>query len=125
MNRINPLYLGFLLVAMVLFFSYKLSGAKNDLTEAKESYRESLKLGVELSGLKKVYTSKLNLSSFKSSSLLQKESKPGVILSSESMDVKVLNSLMSKVLNGAYNITSLKIKRISESKVSLHLEIKW
>ena len=125
MNRINPFYLGFLLIALILFLSFKLNSAKTDLLEVKKAYKESEKLGVELSGLKKAYSKKFKLSSFKSASLVQKKTKKGVIISSKSMDIKVLNSLMGKLLNGTYNITDMKIKKLSDTKVSLHLEIKW
>ena len=125
MNRINPLYLGAFLVFLLLFLSFKLSSSKSELAETKESYKESFKLSSELSGLKNVYTKKINLSSLKSESVVQKNIKSGVILNSKSMSANELNALMGKVLNGAYNITELKIKRLSPTKVSLHLEIKW
>jgi hypothetical protein len=125
MNRINPLYLGLFLIVLLLFVSFKLSSAKSELAEAKEAYKESSKLSIELSGLKKVYSKKVNLSSLKSASVVQKRTKTGVILNSASMSSKELNALMSKVLNSAYNVTELKIKKLSPTKASLHLEIKW
>jgi len=125
MNRINPLYLGGFLIVLLLFFSFKLSNAKADLAEAKESYKESLKLSTSLSELKKVYTKKPRLGAFKSASIVQTKTKSGVILDAKSIDIKELNSLMGKLLNGAYNIDALKIKKLSATKASLHLEIKW
>jgi len=44
---------------------------------------------------------------------VQKRTKTGVILSSKSINAKELNRFMGRVLNGAYNITKLKIKKIS------------
>lgn len=125
MNRINPLYLGLLLVVLLLLVSFKLSGAKTQLRDAKKSYNESAKLSTQLSELKKVYTKKINLNSFKSDLLSVKKTKTGVVLSSNTLDAKVLNSLMSKVLNGAYEVKKLKIKKLSETKASLYMEIKW
>lgn len=125
MNRINPLYLGLFLIMLLLFLSFKLSSAKSELTEAKEDYKESSKLSTQLSGLKEVYTRKINLASLKSASIVQKKTKTGVALSSDSMNIKELNALMGRVLNGAFNITKLKIKKLSATTVSLHLEIKW
>jgi len=125
MNRINPLYLGLFLIVLLLFVSFKLSSAKSELSDAKEAYKESSKLSNELSSLKKVYSKKVNLESLRSASVVQKRTKTGVILSSAVMSSKELNALMSRVLNGAYNITGLKIKKQSATKVSLHLEIKW
>ncbi len=125
MNRINPLYLGLFLVTMLLFLSFLLSSAKEELSQTKEAYRDSLKLSSELSGLKKVYAKKMKLSLLKSPSLVQKTTKSGVTLSSDAMDIRELNTLMGKLLNGAYNITILKINRLSQTKASLYLEIKW
>jgi len=125
MNRINPLYLGGFLIVLLLFFSFKLSHAKSQLAEAKESYKESLKLSTDLSELKKVYKKEPSLRAFKSASIVQTKTKSGVVLSAKSIDIKELNSLMAKLLNGAYNITALKIKKVSDTKASLHLEIKW
>jgi len=125
MNRINPLYLGAFLVVLLVFSSFKLSGAKSDLTDMKEAYKQSSKLSTELSGLKKVYSKKVKLSALKTASVVQKTTKTGVILSSKGMNIKELNSLMSKVLNGTYNVTALKVKKLSKTKVSLHMEIKW
>lgn len=125
MNRINPLYLGLFLIVLLLFLSFKLSSAKSELAEAKEAYKESSKLSSELSALKKVYSEKVNLASLKSASVVEKSIKNGVTLSSESMSIDELNALMGKVLNGAYNITELKVKKINPTQASLHLEIKW
>jgi len=48
-----------------------------------------------------------------------------MLLSSENMNVRSLNFLMSKVLNGTYDISELKIKRLSDEKASFIMEIKW
>ena len=125
MNRINPLYAGAFLVVLLLFLSFKLSSSKSELLDAKEAYKESFKLSSELSGLKKVYSKKMNLKSFMSASVTVKNIKNGVILSSKSMSVNELDELMGKVINGAYNITELKVKKLNPTKVSLYLEIKW
>ena len=108
----------------MLFLSFKVKEAKVELDKANDSYKESVKMGSKLSELKKVYTKKLNLSSFKSASLTQKRNKTTTTITSKSIDIKVLNSLMSRILNGSYEITAMRIKRLNESKVSLYLEIK-
>jgi len=125
MNRINPLYLGLFLIILLMFVFMKLSNAKSELAETKEAYKESLKLSTELSGLKKVYSGVNKLPPFRSASLVQKATKTGVTISSENMNIQELNSIMSKLLNGAYNITTFEIKKLSATTVSLHLEIKW
>ena len=135
MNRINPLHIGALLFVVLLFSIFKLSGAKSDLSEIKIDYKETQILATKLSGLKATYGNKksvkkslsrvLNLSSLRSANIAQKSHKSSVILSSASMDKNALNSLMGKLLNGAYQINSFKIKKLSDSKVSFEMEIKW
>lgn len=135
MNQINPLHIGALLVALLAFLFFTLSGIKSDLVEEKNLYLESEKLAVELSALKDVYADKkgtqksierlLLQKSLKSADLKVKKDKKSIYISSKSMDAKALNSLMSKILNGSYNLTELKIKKLSETKVSLDMEIKW
>ena len=48
-----------------------------------------------------------------------------MIISSQSMDKVALNSLMSKILNGSYNVRSMKIKRLSDTNVNFSMEIQW
>ena len=54
---------------------------------------------------------------------IQREKK-SIKVSSKSVQTKVINLLMGKLLNGSYNIKSLKIKKLSETKASLSMEIK-
>lgn len=135
MNRINPLHIAGLLIVLLIFFMIKLSGAKDELTDTKELYQETLSLSTQLRGLNEIYSNKsktekslkmlLKNSSLISSNIKQKVSTSGMVLSSESMDKTALNFLMGKLLNGSYKIFSLKIKRLSEKNASLEMEIKW
>ena len=135
MNRINPLYIGAFLVVLLILSIYSLGSAKQSLKESKESFKETQKLANELSGLKKAYASKkasekkikrlLSHSQLGEASLRAEYKKSGVKLRSESMDKKALDFLMAKLLNSSYDIRQIKIKRLSEQKASLELEIKW
>ncbi len=135
MNRINPLHLGLLLIVILIFVIFKLNNAKVELLEAKESYKETLIVATELKDLKKVYADKkklkkslqriLQLSSLRSAKIVKTSKKTYMILSSKSIDKKALNTLMAKILNANFNLNSLKIKRLSEKKASLYMEIKW
>lgn len=135
MNQINPLQIGALLVVIIAFLFFKLSGVKAELVEANASYKMSEKLAVEVSSLKSVYSNKkktkdainriLSQSSLKAAALNVKRDKKSVKISSKSIETKALNSLMGKILNGSYNITNLKIKTLSKTKASLEMEIKW
>ena len=135
MNRINPLYIGLLLVGIVLFLMMNLKGAKSDLQDAKNEYKTTKVMVGELKGLKNTYGNKekvkkalhrvLNLSSLKSADIKQSTTKNGISFSSLGMDKKALDSLMGKLLNGSYNIEKMKIKKLSDKKVSFEMEIKW
>lgn len=135
MSQINPLHIGALLAAVIAYLFFTLSGIKSEMAEEKELYEASEKLAVELSSLKSVYADKkkikrslqrvLSQSSLKPAALEVKYEKSSVRVSSKSMDTKALNSLMGKILNGSYNVTELKIKKLSETKASFKMEIKW
>lgn len=135
MNQINPLHIGAFLVSLIVFLLFTLSGLKMEMIEEKNLYTTSEKLALKLSSLKDVYAHKektkkalnriLSQSSLKSAALNIKHEKSSMRLSSKSIDTKALNSLLGKVLNGSYNVTQLKIKKLSETKASLKMEIKW
>jgi len=135
MNQINPLQIGALLVVVIAFLFFKLHGVKSELVEATTSYKQSEKLAVEVSSLKAVYANKkktknainriLAQGSLRTAALDVKRNKKSIKISSKSIETKALNSLMGKILNGSYNITTLKIKRLSETKASLDMEIQW
>ena len=135
MNRINPLYVGLFLVLFVVFLVFRLGSIKGDLVEAKEEYAKTSKLAVNLSALKSTYADRkkltnslrriLALSAVRQANIIKYEKKSNVKLSSQSMDKKALNVLMGKLLNTSFNITSMKIKRLSKERVSFKMEIKW
>jgi phosphoketolase len=135
MNKINPLHIGALLVVLLAFLFFTLSQTREELVQEKALFAESEKLAVELSSLKDVYANKKRMqkslerllaqSSLKSADLNMKKDKKSIKISSKSIDTKALNSLMGKILNASYNVTTLKIKKLSETKASLELEIKW
>ncbi len=135
MNRINPLYVAFLLVVVLLVLLVQLHNAKDDYQAAKEEYKEVAALTQQLQGLKKVYadTKKIkrdlhrifNNNLLKSANFKLHETKNALQVSTQSIDVKGLNYVMGKILNGAYNIRSLTIKKLSGEKASMQMEIKW
>lgn len=135
MNRINPIHIGILLIVVLVFIMMKLSGAKDELVESKELYKETLQLSTELKGLNKIYNNKkevkkliekvLKHNSLKSSNIEKKATKSSIVISSQSMDRRAINLLMGKLLNGSYNIYSFNIKKLSDKKASFKMEIKW
>jgi len=135
MNRVNPLHIGLLLAVVIAFLFFQLSSVKTELEEAKVSFETSEKLAVDLSSLKSAYADKrkskkalekiLANRTIKAANLTIKRNKKSITISSKSLDAKTLNTLMGKVLNTSFNIVSLKVKRLSDTKASLAMEIKW
>jgi hypothetical protein len=135
MNRLNPLYIGAVLIVILLFLSSQLLQKKEELQDIKNSYITTQKVAIELSSLKKVYSDKkrlkkslqhiLNLSSLRSTDIVQTDKNSATILNIKSMQQKALNLLMGKILNANFNIKILKIKKLSDKKASLYMEIKW
>lgn len=135
MNRVNPLHIGALLIVILLFVLLKLHSAKNELLEAKKSFNATSQVAVELSGLKKVYANStqskkellkiLSLSTLRSLEIDKKIKKSYAKIAVKSIDKRALNILMGKVLNSTLIIKKLKIKRLSEKKASLEMEITW
>ena len=135
MSRINPIYTAVLLMLVLILVSFSLSSAKSELKEVKDNYKTTLKLSEDLNALKETYADKikvkkslqkiLNQSSLRSSKIIQNLKKSSVTINSEGMDINALNLLMGKLLNNSYNIKSLSIYRLSDTHVSLKMEIKW
>ena len=134
MNRVNPLYLGLLLLVILALSVFKLNSAKQELDEVKLSYKEISKIANELTSLKSVYNNKnlekslqrlLKNNILKGTEIDARFKKNNAKISTKSIDKKALDFLMGKILNSTYNIVSLDIKKLSEEKASLKMEIKW
>ena len=135
MNQINPIYLALLLIVLLALSVFKLNDQRIKFDEAKQEYRSTQELASKLKDLKDAYSNSskikkelnriLNNPALKSSKMVKTFKKSSLKLSSESMDLNALNKLMGKVLNASYNITSLKIKKLSDTKASFAMEIKW
>lgn len=135
MRAINPIYIGFLLLSILAISIYSLNSAKSDLKEAKEIFLKTSKVAIELNGLKKAYSKNSSLQNtlkrllsqkiLREANINAKFKKNSLLLESKEMNIQSLNYLMEKILNATYNVTSMKIKKINESKASFEMEIKW
>lgn len=135
MNQVNPLHIGALFLVILAYLFFLLNGAKVELQEAKQSYYESETLAVNLRALKDNYANTnhaksalqrvLSQRALKGAALEIKSTKKSTKIASKSIDTAALNALMGKVLNGSYNITALKIKKLSETNAAFDMEIKW
>ncbi len=135
MNRINPLYLGLLVLVVLALSVFKLNSAKSELQEAKASYDKTAQLAVELSELKKLYANQKNMQMklkrilaqgvLRNGGVVASYKKSRAKISAESLDKKTLDFLMAKILNASFNIDSFEIRKLSGNKASFKMEIKW
>lgn len=135
MSRINPIHIAILLIVVLLFMMVQLNSVQKELVDAKLSYKQTKLLADKIKGLKSSYFDKtkvqkslnrvLRQSMLRSANITKKVTNSSMLLSSENMNVRSLNFLMSKVLNGTYDISELTIKRLSDEKASFTMEIKW
>ena len=135
MNQINPIHILVILIVVVFLFFVKLGQVKNELQVAQNSYNETLEMVTKIKGLKTIYSAKeqtkkalqrvLRQPSLSHANIEKKETNYNIVITSRSIDKKALDSLMSKVLNGVYKINLIDIRRVSNEKASLKLEIKW
>ena len=135
MNRINPIHIAALLIVLLFFIMLKLNAAKEELADTKESYAQTLVLAQKIKGLKSSYFNKtkvlksintlLRNGTVRSADITKKVTNSYILLTSDNMNIRSLNFLMGKILNGSYVISDLQIKRLTDKKASLKLEITW
>lgn len=135
MSRLNPLYIALLLVGVLLFMMMRLHSAQQELNQEKLLYSKTQLLADKIYGLKSTYFNKtkvqrslntiLRRSLLRNANITKKVTNSSFLITSDNMNIRSLNFLMSKVLNGTYDIAQLKIRRLSDEKASLKMEIKW
>lgn len=135
MNRINPIHIIILLIVLLAFMIFKLGSARAELAEEKESYAKTVVLAQKIKGLKSSYFDKakvqkeinklLRRSTLRAANIEKKVTHSSMMLTSENMNIRSLNYLLGKILNGTYVVSELKIKRLSDKTAAMRLEIKW
>ena len=135
MNRINPLHIGALLVVILFYMIFELADAKSALLEAKANFNSTSKLAVELHELQRVYHNKsktkrailriLDASILRDAQIKKRIKNSSITITAASINKKVLNYLMGKILNNSFVIQSIKIKKLSDKKSELEVKILW
>lgn len=135
MKHIHPLIIILLLVILSAFFALKLHQASGELNEVKESYHRSMELAKELEGIKKSFLSqkkaKEQIERFLRSALLKEFdvistfTHGGVKIEAKNIDAKALQFLATNLLNGSYELSEFKIKRLLDTRAHLQAEIVW
>ena len=134
MNRINPLHIVAFLLVLVLFLLFQIVGVKKQLGTTADSLHQSKAMALKTVAYKELYNKEkvkkaleriLRQPSLKNANIIVKRDKERVTMKAKSLSLGTLNSLMSKIFNGAYTISRLSIKRVDAQHASLQMEIRW
>lgn len=133
MKQINPLYVMALLVLILLFVIVRLTSATSAQNEAIASLEKTEKMAKRITTLKRTWekptATKKAIARLMKSSVLrgaavkQKHSKGGLSLKATALNRHQMEYLIGKLFNGSFTIKSYEIKRLSEEKASLNMEI--
>lgn len=134
MRQINPLYIILLLVVILFVVLFKLMQTKTELHEAHNSFykdKEMVHAIVDLrqsweneKGTKNTLTRILKSSQLRSAGIIQRIKRDQIELHAGSMDAKSASYLINRLLNEAFVIKSLKIRRLNKERASLDAEIR-
>ena len=132
MSKINPVHIIILLSALALFLFVQVQRSKGELAEQRVLFLQTKEIAQKTAAYKKLYAKKNKkilrymLTSFANKgNLHMKQNQNSFIVSSTSLPLSVLNSLLSKIFNGAYKIEKLEIKKTDKRYASFRLEITW
>ena len=134
MNRVNPLHIVALLFVLILFLLFQISSVKKELTNTADSLQQSKAIALKTVAYKELYNKEkvkkaleriLRQPSLKNAEIVIQRSKDRLTIKAKSLSLGTLNSLMSKIFNGAYTISRLSVKRVDAQHASLQMEIKW
>jgi hypothetical protein len=135
MKRVNPLHIIALLSVLILFLFSQIITLKSEIKEAKDEIKERRRIATELLAYKRVYGDKehnkralkkiLQQPSFQKAGISFKEQRGSFYISAKSFTLRPLNSLLTKIFNGPYEVKSLDIKRKDEQHAQLQMEVAW
>ncbi len=131
--KINPLYVGLLLIATLLFVVYQLSASKTALRESKNALIKIETMAEEIDALKRTWDNPKSSTAalerlvaapqLKSANMQTNKKRGLLIISSKKADLKATNYFFSKLFNGAYELQKFDIKRLDDESVSFSVEI--
>jgi len=132
--KINPLYIGLLLIVLLLIVIYELGSAKTQLRENKNTLVKIEAMAEEIDALKRTWDNpKASASSLerllkapqlKTANIQQTKKRGLILIKSKKADLKATNYLFAKLFNGAYIIQSFEIERLDDESLSFSVEIK-
>jgi len=134
MNKVNPLHIVALLFVFILFLLFQIASVKKQLTATVDSLHQSKEIALKTVAYKEFYNKEkvkkalerlVRQPSLKNAGIIVQKDKDRLTMEAKSLSLATLNSLMSKIFNGAYTISRLSIKRVDAQHASLQMEITW
>jgi len=133
MKQINPLYVMALLVLALIFVMVKLNDATATKNEVLTELGTTQKMAKRITSLKRTWdrpkASKKSLVQLlkspplKNANITKKTARGSITIKATALNTHEMGYLMSKLLNGSYTIKSYHLKRLSEEKASLKMEL--
>ena len=132
MNRVNPLFILLLSVIIAVFSAYSASKKEREFEDLQQEYHAKEDLALKLKALKDAYAPKrireilrlLHNSRVRQSGIRYEQKAKTLLINGKNVDVKVANMIVSKVLNGTYNLEKFSLGRAKDG-VNLEMEIVW
>jgi len=132
--KINPLYLGLLLVSALIFVIYQLGESKAQLRESKRSLYKIEAMAEEIDALKRTWDNPKNTTGalnrilkapqLKSANIQKTKKRGRIILSSKKANLKATNYFFVKLFNGPFILEKFQVKRLDDESVSFSVEIR-
>jgi Sec-independent protein translocase protein TatA len=133
MNQINPFYLIFLSIVIVIFLLFKTSNLQSSVDDAKKSLQETKTIALELKQYKNSFAkTKENFKReiankywIKQNNIKLIYKKDGVNIVANKLNLEILNKVISRIFNGVYKIKSFNIETKDNKIASLEMSLQW
>ena len=131
--KINPLYIGLLLLITFVFTIYQLNVSKAQLHDSKKSLVKIEGMAEEIDALKRAWDSPkvsenainriLRAPQLKSANIQKSKKRGRMVLFSKKAGLKATNYFFVKLFNGAFILEKFEVKRLDDESVSFDVEI--
>ena len=131
--KINPLYIGLLLLVALIFSIYQLDQSKVALHKSKDALVKIESMAEEIDALKRAWDSPkstttalnrlLKAPQLKSANIQKTKKRGLIVLTSKKANLKATNYFFVKLFNGAYILKKFDVQRLDDESVSFKVEI--
>ncbi len=133
MKQINPLYIALLLIAALVVVTLKLDRAQELQKQSVAALQESESTAKRIVALQKEWDDGkasrakfdriLDAAPLRGIDFNRQNKADRIIISAETIEKRAADYLLNKLLNGAFVIKSLKLRRLDDRQASLQLEV--